>query len=323
MHDPGVDRPGRVPPRQHRREADRDEHRPEHEAVRIRSGESEHRRADAEQHETSPSRAQRRRGRGRGGAWMSRMAWMTLKRAMRMLDATMVTIEIASPIANPVITVDAVEGEREVQRSHLASRSEDLVRPPRDEPSEGDPEHRAERAGDHRVEPTLGGETADEQRPPHAHRAEHAELRATLVGEHHEDVDEQEDPGGDREHPDGEVELRQRFAGGVREVEKVALHRSSPRGDRPRADGRSRPPRPSTGRLPTSTPPVFENASTACGGSLSALPTARRECCGRPGRDEHVVRLLATVDRPEPGDPAARQHAVDGERGVAARGERR
>ena len=233
---------------------------------------------------------------------MSRMAWITLKRAIRMLDATMVTIEIASPIANPVITVDV--SNVNVRCSALTSRpdAEDLVGPPGDEPPEGDPERGAERAGDHGVEPALGGETAHEQRPAHAHGAEHAELRTPLVGEHHEDVDEQEDPGRDREHPDGEVELRQRFAGGVREVEEVTLDRPRPRRRSP-TRWRSIAAAAAVDRAaPDSTPPVFEKASSDCGGSLSALPPLAASAARRPGRDEHVVRLLATVDRPEPGD---------------------
>ena len=52
-------------------------------------------------------------------------------------------------------------------------------------------------------------------------RAEHAEFGSAVVGEHHEDVDEQEDAGDHGKHAHGEVELGQRRGRGLGVDEKV------------------------------------------------------------------------------------------------------
>ena len=151
---------------------------PSHEAVRLAAPRTRARsRPTPSTHRTIPSLRPAPPGtRPRGGAWMSRIAWITLNRAMRTLDTTMVTIEIASPIANPVITVDA--SKVKVRCSAFTSRPDlriwsarHAMSHPKAIPSDG-----AERAGDHRVEPALRREPADEQStaaspPPAACRA--------------------------------------------------------------------------------------------------------------------------------------------------------
>ena len=87
-----------------------------------------------------PAQAARRRGRRRVGAWMSRMAWITLNRAMRTLATRTVTSAMAKPTTKPVTTVDHSNVNVRCSAVDLAPGAEDLVRAPRDEPTEPDPE---------------------------------------------------------------------------------------------------------------------------------------------------------------------------------------
>ena len=121
---------------------------------------------------------------------------------------------------------------------------------------------------EHRVEPAFRGERADQRAPAHPHRPQHAELGAPFVGQHHEDVDEEEHAGGDREHPDGEVELRQRVTRLVGAVEQVLLDGLRPSREPGRARGRSRRPRPRCAPRRPRRRPRSRRATIACGGSV-------------------------------------------------------
>ena len=73
------------------------------------------------------------------------------------------------------------------------------------------------------VERALDGERSHEMRSTEADRPQRAELGLSLLGEHHEQVDHEQDPGGDAEPADGGEQLGHlgRFVGGV--VEEVRL----------------------------------------------------------------------------------------------------
>ena len=64
------------------------------------------------------------------------MAWITLNRAMRTLESTMVPSAMAKPDDEAGQHRRPVERERQVQGVDLASGAEDLVGTPRDQPAE-------------------------------------------------------------------------------------------------------------------------------------------------------------------------------------------
>ena len=74
-----------------------------------------------------------------------------------------------------------------------------------------------------RVAPTFGRERADERAPAQADGAQHAELRLPFVGEHEEDVDEQQDSGEHRERAERRVEPRQRLPAAFGAIEHGLL----------------------------------------------------------------------------------------------------
>ena len=75
----------------------------------------------------------------------------------------------------------------------------------------------------HRVDAALHAEGAHELVALQADRAQHAELALPLVGEHHEDVDEQQDAGDHAERADAAEELRELRGDVVGLVEQVLL----------------------------------------------------------------------------------------------------
>ena len=234
-------------------------------------------------------------------------------------------IEIAKPTTKPVSTVD--QSNVNVRWSAMTSRPDARIWSARHDDQPAERRCRAAApsdAGGNRVEPALLASAADEERPAHPHRPEHAELGAAFVGEHDEHVDEQEDAGRDREHADGEVELRQRIAGLVGTIEQVLLDRPRPRRERPRAGGRSRRPRMIVPRAPSSTPPTLENASDRLrrlGGDTRRRGAASPAMV--PGATNTLYDCWRASIVQKPGDPRPRQDPVDGQRHVSTAGERR
>ena len=137
--------------------ADRDQHRPEHHAVRIRPPKPKTVRSDDRSPPRVPEPDQRRRGRGRGGG--------DVADGLDHVDAgdpdaraTMVTVETASPIANPVTTVD--QSNVNVRCSAFTSRPELRIWSARQAMSHPNamPSSAPSALGDHRVDPSFRGE---------------------------------------------------------------------------------------------------------------------------------------------------------------------
>ena len=134
-----------------------------------------------------------------GGSGRSRIARMMFSRLTRRLVTTIVTSATTNPIANDAREAARLQREEEVEAVVLGG--EDASGDGDENRAEPDADQHAERRRDERVEPALGGEGADELRAAHPDRARHPELGLALGGEHHEQVDEQQEPGEDAEAP--------------------------------------------------------------------------------------------------------------------------
>ena len=102
---------------------------------------------------------------------------------------------------------------------------EDGTRDERDEPSDAEPGDRAERRGDDRVDRSFDREGPGEPAAGEPDRTQHAELGLALLGEHDEQVDQQQDPREDAEDPDHAEDLGQPGTLAVRVVEHQCLGR--------------------------------------------------------------------------------------------------
>jgi hypothetical protein len=116
---------------------------------------------------------------------------------------------------------EALDHER-VTRS-LRVRSEDGTRDDGDEPSDADADDSAESCGDRRVDRPLDRERPRQTAPGESDGAHHPELGLAFLGEHHEQVDEQEDSGDDTEQTDRAEELRETAAQALGFVEDERL----------------------------------------------------------------------------------------------------
>ena len=140
-------------------------------------------------------------------------------------------------------------------------------------------------------------------RAAEADRAQHAELRLPLVGEHEEDVDEQQDPGEHRERAERRVELRQRLARCDRRGRARAASR------RRRSCWQRRQPAP---RARASTASVSFGAGldaaavrderrATCGGAPSTGRAASKSAAIVPGATNTLFDVVC-VAAPEAGD---------------------
>ena len=102
---------------------------------------------------------------------------------------------------------------------------EDGTRDERHEPSDAEAGDRAERSGGDRVDRALDREGPGEPAAGEPDRSQHAELGLALLGEHDEQVDQQQDPGEDAEDPDQAEDLGQPGALTFRIVEHQGLGR--------------------------------------------------------------------------------------------------
>ena len=202
-------------------------------------------------------------------------------------------------------------GKREMQRE---SRVRGPVLPElggkgHDDSPEPETDERPRDCRCQRVAPTFGGESADQRRPPKPDGAQHAELGLPFVGEHEEDVDEQEDAREHAERAERRVDLRELAAVAIGPIEQghlllvdVVLQRAEP-GDQ-RATHRVRQVR---ARLDAT--PIRDHDRR-----LRRNAQARSGPCEKPGdrsgRDERVVGGVG-VARPETGHAQARQNAHD------------
>lgn len=92
-----------------------------------------------------------------------------------------------------------------------------------DEPGERGAERGADDRGHSGSDRPLDHECGDDATPAQAERSQHAELASALLGEHHDQVHEQEDAGGDAETADAEKDGSEAIAGARRSLDDVAF----------------------------------------------------------------------------------------------------
>ncbi len=127
---------------------------------------------------------------------------------------------------------DALPLEREAERQPelLVAAVEDARREAHDDAAEAEADERPGDRRSDRVAPALCGERADERRAAQPNGAQHPQLRAAFVGQHHEDVDEQEDPRENGEPAQHREELHELGARLVCVLQQVGLDRDDVRG---------------------------------------------------------------------------------------------
>ena len=202
---------------------------------------------------------------------MSRMAWMMLKRLSQTLVSSTVAIAMTNPTTIPRCTLAHLNAKCSVMRSSS-------LRPPksrdaaamsaRPSPRPTNVPAIAESDG---VAPAFGGERADERAPPQPDRAQHAELRLPFVGEHEEDVDEQQDAGEYGKHSERRVQPRERFARAIGAIEDAVFDVF----DAVLPDGREPDRRPAATALGAPRPIRHRLGSTRRPATAEARPRAR------------------------------------------------
>ena len=173
----------------------------------------------------------------------------------------------------------------------------------------------SERGGD-RVQGALDAERAHQVVALEPDRPQHAELGLALLGEHHEEVDEQQDAGDHAEGADAAEQLADALALRLGRLEQVVLDRLDLRGlEQGGVDGEAlldRPASPRRWSAPSKTPPSLETSSSPLGGSAGRAVDVGVQRADRPRRDEHAAVA---------GEPDAGQDVADGERAGLAVGE--
>src|SRR4029450_12314412 len=168
----------------------------------------------------------------------SRMAAIMWTRLMGRLVRATVRKPIRKPAANPLTRLVGVTGKTRpgAPSSAQPSKIRAVTAPtPRLTP----PQHRARPrppgppapeagghprgGGDQRVHGALDHEAADQPAPAHADRPQHAQLGLALLGQHHEHVHQQHDPGDDGEAADEQEQGAELGPDGLGLVEQLAL----------------------------------------------------------------------------------------------------
>ena len=238
---------------------------------------------------------------------------MMLKRLSQMLVAMIVTIAMMKPTTRPRCTLahlnakwSAIPESSPRRENRLAAAA--ISAAPEREPDEG-PRDR----GHDRVAPAFGRERADQRAPAEPDRAQHPELRLPLVGEHEEDVDEEQDPRQHRERAERRVQPRQRVPAARRPIEHRLLAVVDARGDAHEMRGEHAVDR--VGSLGTGFDPARVGHEDDRLRRARPQPLCARRRCPAivPGPNEDVVRRRFLA-RPEARDAPLREDACDLER---------